>query len=152
MVLPREQNDNGAYEHRDTKHNQRNDELRAADRVIDDAENRRENEHADGVESPLMADISTADGSLSRCYDDGNIEEHVNDNWKDFGDDADRVVRVVRHFVIDDDSALLENAPLAVRIFDEALDGWRTQRGVLSYAQQLHPIDLRLGNVAAELF
>lgn len=91
--------------------------------MIEETENRCEDEHTNWIERPLMADVTSADRSFSGSDNNREVEEQVDDERKDFGDNAEWIVGLVGHLMEDDFLAVFEDASLAVRIIDKAFDG-----------------------------
>lgn len=95
VYSPREDDNDCADEHRDTEDNDRYQERTHINSMIDDSQDRCKNEDSEWIERPLMSNISSLHWRFSRCNDDGDIQQHVNDDWEDFCDDSKSDIRLV---------------------------------------------------------
>src|SRR5690349_24130251 len=98
-----------------------------------------------------MSNISTTNGSFSRCNDERNVQQHMNENREDFSDNSKWIVRVIRNFIENNSSLLLENSFFVISGFNQTFDSWNASACVVLKSQVFHPKDLSFWDVAREV-
>lgn len=119
--------------------------------MVNQAKNWWKRENSDGVENPLMTDVTALDGILSRCNDNRDIQKHVADDWEDFGDDSQSEVATVGRAFRNGSRFMLQNAAVVVGILNKALDCRRAMTGIVFESKRFHPNDLSFGNMTTEV-
>lgn len=147
LILPWHQYNNCTNKHCHAESDHGNPELCNINSMINQTENGRENQHADRIKSPLMSNVSSANRGFSCGNDDRNIEQHVDNDREDFGDDSKWIVSFVRDLMVDDWLVFLENATHFMSIANQALNDWHT----CVITQKFHPHDLTFGDMAVEV-
>lgn len=98
-----------------------------------------------------MANISALNGIFSCGNDDCDVEQHVDDDWKDLSDDSDGKIRAIGNSVDFDSGLLFKNAPDFMWISNQTLNSWGAVTGVIFETYCLHPLDLTGWHVTAEV-
>jgi hypothetical protein len=101
LNLPRQKHHDSTNEHRHGEDNNRHDVLLNRNRVIDESNYGGKDENAQRIKDPLMTNIAPADRCLSCRNDDGDVQQHVNHDWKQLGDDSegDVEIKLEWHFI-----------------------------------------------------